>query len=273
MPQVIAARRAAWRRLRRPVEMGALRGGRRRGRPTPSRRGAFGRWPWGRTSLRGGWPRKPVAWAGRPGATLCTVLTRMGWPCWPASALRPAANRTGNAPGWRSGCQAAPTARQTGWRAAPIRATPAPRGIHLLAASLASGSILSRMRASLPESRPPRRSCSAPRSMAKSDTDRWIKSSLLHFSGIAARPLHPRSGLEAPVALTKTLPARQRAAIPELAGRRSKSGFKTKPPFALPKRFALRTPWRIPPGPESQGTPTRIWAKQHRAHAASALRA
>jgi hypothetical protein len=44
-------------------------------------------------------------------------------------------------------------------------------------------------------------------SMAKSDTGRWIKSSLLHFSGIAARPLHPRSGLEAPVDLTKTSPA------------------------------------------------------------------
>jgi hypothetical protein len=44
-------------------------------------------------------------------------------------------------------------------------------------------------------------------SMAKSDTNRWIKSSLLHFSGIAARPLHPRSGLEAPVDLTKTSPA------------------------------------------------------------------
>jgi hypothetical protein len=34
------------------------------------------------------------------------------------------------------------------------------------------------------------------------------------------------------------------------------------PPFAIPKRFALWNLWLIPPGLESQGTLTRIWAKR-----------
>jgi hypothetical protein len=33
------------------------------------------------------------------------------------------------------------------------------------------------------------------------------------------------------------------------------------PPCAIPKRFAPWNPWPIPPGLESQGTLTRIWAK------------
>jgi hypothetical protein len=46
--------------------------------------------------------------------------TRMGW--------RPL-HRTGNAPGWRGGCQAAPAARQTGSGAGSIRTTASPRSL------------------------------------------------------------------------------------------------------------------------------------------------
>jgi len=86
-------------------------------------------------------------------------------------------------------------------------------------------------------------------------SDGKLKFRLLHFSGISVRPLHPRSGLEAPAAFAKTSPAGQRAAISrELAGRPVEIWFKTKPPFALPQRFALWNLWRIPPmGKSSPG--------------------
>jgi hypothetical protein len=35
-----------------------------------------------RSVIRGCWPRRPVAWTGRPRATGCIVTTRMAWPGW-----------------------------------------------------------------------------------------------------------------------------------------------------------------------------------------------
>ena len=101
MPQVIASRRAAGRRLRSSARDGNVAQARRHARRMPgmpSRRGAFGRWQ-GWTGLRGGRPRRPAPSPGGRGAALCIAPTRRAWPCWPAGLCDGVARRVPSGPG------------------------------------------------------------------------------------------------------------------------------------------------------------------------------
>jgi hypothetical protein len=71
----------------------------------------------------------------------------------------------------------------------------------------------------------------------------------LCFPRISARPRHPGQDARTTEASKKNFAAALNAHLAGVRkGKPSRSASRTSPPFAIPKRFALRNLWLIPPG-------------------------